>query len=188
MLKYRQFLQSPQCPTIVKQADDRIKEWQKGGQIYNQPTAENDFPEIDDNDTNIDQRTKEACEGFGTLCSHSSDMMDEDRFDLGLNYDWTNKRYKLPGQMTMETAKSWICKESGYSQYEETSEWNLPIGNDNNIGNEKVGQDNNEKEIMHYDPSYLSEDQLQVFHVVMQKIKEWVEYQKYVAKIDRKKI
>ena len=70
-----------------------------------QPTAENNFPEVDPNNPHIDDRTREDCEGYGTLVSALQCKFDEKEYDIGLNYDWSKPKQTLPRHMNVENAK-----------------------------------------------------------------------------------
>ena len=47
----------------------------------------------------IDDRTKEACDGFGTLFSSMGSDFSMVYLDVGINFDWSKTKYKLPQNM-----------------------------------------------------------------------------------------
>ena len=62
--------------------------------------------EVDPNNPYIDDRTREACKGYGTIVSAFQCKFDENENDIGLNYDWSKQKQTLPRQMTIENAKN----------------------------------------------------------------------------------
>ena len=71
-----------------------------------QPTAENNFPEVNPKNLHIDGRTRESCESYGTLVSALQCKFDEKEYDIGLNYDWSKPKQTLPRHMNIENAKN----------------------------------------------------------------------------------
>ena len=66
--EYKKFLKTEDCPELVKIADQHaLTAYTSNNKARHQPTAENDFPDIDTNHPDIDDHTREACAGFGTL-------------------------------------------------------------------------------------------------------------------------
>ena len=70
VVEYEKFLKSRYCPELVKIAISHVKDaYYNGNNTMHQPTAENNFPEVDPDNPNVDDRTRESCEGYGTLVS-----------------------------------------------------------------------------------------------------------------------
>ena len=70
VVEYEKFLKSINCVELVKIAISHVKDaYYNGDKTRHQPTAENNFPEVDPNNPHVDDRTREACEGYGTLVS-----------------------------------------------------------------------------------------------------------------------
>ena len=88
MEECKKFLKTEDCPELVKIADQHaLTAYTSNNKARHQPTAENDFPDIDTNHPDIDDRTKEACEGFRTLTANFGGDYAESDYDTGLNYD-----------------------------------------------------------------------------------------------------
>ena len=80
-----------------------------------QPTAENNFPEVDPNNPHVDDRTIEACEGFGTLTADFGCDFSESDYNTGLNYNCKTQKQSIPRHMTVEMAKTWLLKKNDFN-------------------------------------------------------------------------
>ena len=73
--------------------------------LKHQPTEKENCPEVDLNHSHIDDRAREACEGYITLVSALQCKFDEKEYDIGLNYDWSKQTQTLPRHMNIENSK-----------------------------------------------------------------------------------
>ena len=89
--KYNKLLNSPECPKTLKYTSDQAVEDFSDSKQRHQPTSENTFPEIDMTSPDIDDRIKEACDGFGTLFSIMKSAFSLKDLDFGVNFDWSQK-------------------------------------------------------------------------------------------------
>ena len=81
-------MKTEDCPELVKIADQHaLTAYTSNNKARHQPTAENDFPEVNMNHSDIDDRTREACEGLGTLTADFGCDFSESDYDTGLNYN-----------------------------------------------------------------------------------------------------
>ena len=86
--QYRKFFKTKDRPGLVKIADQHeLTAYTSNDKARHQPTAENDFPEVGINHTDIDDRKKEACEVFGTLTANFGCDFSESDYNTGLNYN-----------------------------------------------------------------------------------------------------
>ena len=69
-----------------------------------QPTAENNFPEVNPKNTHIDDRKRKACKSYETLLSTLQCKFDK-KYDIGLSYDCTKQKQALSKHMNIKNAK-----------------------------------------------------------------------------------
>ena len=98
--QYYELLESEQCPSIVKIKHNQAKDThdaKKFGERMNEPLAHNTIQDIDPNDNDIDQDTRDACDLFPSLF-HLPENNDQwiDQLDLGVNFDWSKRKVTLP--------------------------------------------------------------------------------------------
>ena len=92
---------------MVKIADQHaLTAYTSNDKARHQLTTENDFPEVDTNHPDIDDRTREACEGFGTLTADFGGECAKSNYHPGLNYAWTIQKQSIPRHMNVEMAKT----------------------------------------------------------------------------------
>ena len=81
----------------------------KSGERTNEPLADNTIQNIDPNDNDIDQDTRDACNLYPSLyhVPENNDQWD-DQLDLGVNFDWSKRKVTLPHAWTIEQVKSFL--------------------------------------------------------------------------------
>ena len=84
-------MNSPEFPKTLKYTSDQTLEAFSDSKQRHQPTSENTFPEIDMTSPDIDDRTKEACDRFGTLFSAMGSDFLMVNLDFGINFDWSKQ-------------------------------------------------------------------------------------------------
>ena len=138
--QYNQWLESDKCPKIVKikhaQAQEAEEAKAKNDRM-NEPLADNTIREIDPNDNDIDQDTRDACNLYNTMfyTPEKNELWDE-QLDLGVNYDWSSGHLRYPNGMTMEEIEKFITEKSSFhcnevvEEQTENDGLDIPLDND----------------------------------------------------------
>ena len=66
----------------------------------------------------IDNRTKEACDGLGTLFSAMGSDFSMVNLDFGINFDWSKPKCELPHNMTKTKASEWLMNATEFQLQE----------------------------------------------------------------------
>ena len=114
--EYKKFLKAEDCPELVKIADQHaLTAYTSNNKARHQPTAENDFPDIDTNHPDIDDSTRKAYKGFETLTADFGCDFSKSDYNTGLNYDCTTQKQSIPRHMTVDMAKTWLIRKTDFN-------------------------------------------------------------------------
>ena len=137
----------------------------------NEPLADNTIREIDPNNNDIDQNTKDACNLYNTMfhSPEKNELWDE-QLELGVNYDWSCVQFKYPKNMSMGEIESFIINKSKFrcdevvEEKQSNDHLNIPLDNNGNP----------------FAIENLQDDQRQAFFHVMKTVQNWIHYKKSV--------
>ena len=166
MSQFVRFVNSKECPKILKNSYIRAKSKDENKLPHHQPCAGSAIPEVDPNDQYIDESTREACNGYATMAV-ANDVGDLNcNLDFGLNNNWTAQRVSIPANMDITKVSNFVMDQANAimndNTYNTTPKLDIPL------------QPNSQA----YSSEDLENDQQQVYHHVMATVRQWIAHNK----------